>query len=110
MRRGGGRVVEGAGLEFQLHLHRCTWVRIPPSPPEKEKPRNAGLCFSGMRVDESPRVGSTKIAWSDFRNAVRRPEGRRAWTPKAHIPPVHQTPQRLSSPLYSTLNPFTAFN
>ena len=46
--RRGGRAVEGAGLEFQLHLHRCTWVRIPPSPPATRKgPARAGLFLFG---------------------------------------------------------------
>jgi hypothetical protein len=59
--RRGGRVVEGAGLEFQLHLHGCTWVRIPPSPPENRKrPARGVLRFRARGWAENPRdVGGT---------------------------------------------------
>ena len=46
----GGRAVEGAGLEFQLHLNGCTWVRIPPSPPHNNRtPPQGGVRVCGPR-------------------------------------------------------------
>ena len=55
--RRGGRAVEGAGLEFQLHLHRCTWVRIPPSPPTLAPPSTTNF------VPESAAHISTSVSF-----------------------------------------------
>jgi hypothetical protein len=58
------------GLEFQLHLHGCTWVRIPPSPPYKE----TRPALRGPRLFDEGGVRTHVRSW------VRQNRRERFWT------------------------------
>jgi FAD:protein FMN transferase len=54
-------VVEGAGLEFQLHLHRCTWFESHPLRQFEQFERNAPF-VGRFRSCRSSRAAVTRLA------------------------------------------------
>jgi hypothetical protein len=86
-------VVEGAGLEFQLHPNGCTWVRIPPSPPKKKPGKSRAFLFGECGEDENPPVFD-KIARSNFGQALAWPVGRATGT-SARNPTLDNPPSLL---------------